>query len=229
MFRLFNNTSNTIIEANASEKCSQQIKTLLWIKKGRWEKNGFSIWFCDFSPTFFCLFFSLELYSIFFLHISLCFLALIKAPLLLQCPSERGSSVFCLLFLIFFLFVGQDLRGSANSHQGQEMANIIIKQARCVRLFAQLTNKGYANELLLESNILTAGGIVFLQIKIRPVFLDGRTRLKVIITKELHNKSPYIFWFLDFGITFTLAIIIWEWFHPKKTHILKTNAVLLLV
>lgn len=50
---------------------------------------------------------------------------------------ERArSSVFCLLFLIFFQLSGQDLRGSADTSEGPDCH----QKASCVQLFAQFAN-----------------------------------------------------------------------------------------
>lgn len=113
---------------------------------------------------------------------------------------EREPSLlfFCLLFLIFFQLSGQDLRGSADTYQGWEMAKIIIKQARCVQLFAWFTKTCYANGKFQQRDSLQD---CILASKIG-MFLPRQKNYKYW-TLELDDKVPH-FWnhvFSDFGIT----------------------------
>lgn len=108
----------------------------------------------------------LNLFSLHFLVFSGSYKGPIVPPVSL---GDRAQySVFCLLLLIFFQLSGQDLRGSADTYQRQEMAKIIIKQAVSSYLF-DLTNACHATGMLLSFNIETE--IYFCKyFKIRHVF-----------------------------------------------------------
>lgn len=117
-------------------------------------------------------------------YIFLYFLALIKAPLFLQCPTETEPSIlfFVSFSLIHFQLSGQDLRGSADAHQGHVMALISAKKrkkASCVQLFAWITNMFRAN------------GILILTLKKSCVFVS------ILKLGMWNHMEPCVFWLWD--------------------------------